>query len=45
LGELKRVHHPAEDHRAVFRAAVQACLDLVREQVRLKQKIKAKYRA
>jgi transposase len=45
LGELKRVYHPAEDHRAVFKAAVQAYLDLVREQVRLKQKIKAKYRA
>jgi len=45
LGELKRVYHPAEDHRAVFKAAVQAYLDLVLEQARLKQKIKAKYRA
>lgn len=45
LGELKRVYHPAEDHRAVFKAAVQAYLDLAREQARLKQKIKAKYRA
>lgn len=45
LGELKRVYHPADDHRAVFKAAVQAYLDLVVEQARLKQKIKAKYRA
>jgi transposase len=45
LGELKRVYHPAEDHRAVFKAAVQAYLDLVQDQARLKQKIKAKYRA
>jgi transposase len=44
LGELKRVYHPAEDHRAVFKAAVQNYLDLVDQQVRLKQKIKAKYR-
>ena len=45
LGELKRVYHPTEDHRAVFKAAVQAYLDLAVEQARLKQKIKAKYRA
>ncbi|HUJ71513.1 MAG TPA: transposase [Verrucomicrobiae bacterium] len=45
LGELKRVYHPTEDHRAVFKAAVQAYLDLVDQQARLKQKIKAKYRA
>jgi len=44
LGELKRVYHPAEDHRAVFKAAVQSYLDLVDQQARLKQKIKAKYR-
>jgi transposase len=45
LGELKGVYHPRDDHRAVFKAAVQAYLDLVGEQVRLKQKIKAKSRA
>src|SRR2546425_3261675 len=45
LGELKRVYHPTEDHRAAFKTAVQAYLDLVQEQTRLKQKIKAKYRA
>jgi hypothetical protein len=45
LGELKRVYHPLEDQRAVFKAAVQAYLDLVDQQARLKQKIKAKYRA
>jgi transposase len=45
LGELKRVYHPADDQRAVFKAAVQAYLDLVEQQARLKQKIKAKYRA
>ena len=45
LGELKRVYHPMEDHRAVFKAEVQAYLDLADQQARLKQKIKAKYRA
>jgi hypothetical protein len=45
LGELKRVYHPADDHRAVFKAAVQAYVALVREQARLKQKNRAKYRA
>ena len=44
LGELKQVYHPEEDHRAVFKAAVQQYLDFTRQEVRIKQKIKAKYR-
>ena len=45
LGELKRVYHPEDDHRAVFEAAVQHYIDLRNQQTSLKQKIKAKYRA
>lgn len=45
LGELKQVYHPADDDRAVFKAAVQAYLDLVNQEVRIKGKIKAKFRA
>lgn len=44
LGELKQVYHPEEDHRAVFKAAVQQYLDLTKQEVAVKQKIKAKYR-
>jgi transposase len=44
LGELKRVYHPQVDHRALFKAAAQTYLELRRQQVALKQKIKAKYR-
>lgn len=44
LGELKRVYHPEDDHRAVFKAAVQHYIDLRSQQSSLKQKIKAKYR-
>lgn len=44
LGELKEVYHAQEDHRAIFKAAVQHYLDLRDQQVELKQKIKAMYR-
>jgi transposase len=44
LGELKQVYHAQEDHRAIFKAAVQHYLDLRGQQVELKQKIKAMYR-
>jgi transposase len=44
LGELKQVYHPQEDHRAIFKAAVQHYLDLRDQQVVLKLKIKAMYR-
>ena len=44
LGELKQVYHPEEDDRAVFKAAVQQYLDFTREETKIKQKIKAKYR-
>jgi hypothetical protein len=44
LGELKEVYHPQEDHRAIFKAAVQHYLDLRDQQVVLKLKIKAMYR-
>lgn len=45
LGELKRVYHPEDDHRAVFKAAVQHYMDLRNQRVSVKQKIKAKYRS
>lgn len=44
LGELKRVYHPDNDERAVFKAAVQHYIDLRDQQVVLKNKIKAMYR-
>jgi len=44
LGELKRVYHATEDHRAFFKAAVQQYLDLRGQTVALKLKIKSKYR-
>jgi transposase len=44
LGELKKVYHPEDDHRAIFKAAAQHYLDLRDQLVRLKQKIKAMYR-
>jgi transposase len=44
LGELKRVYHPQDDRRAVFKAAVQHYLAMVKNGVALKQQIKAKYR-
>ena len=44
LGELRRVYHPEDDERAIFKAAVQQYIDLRMEESRLKHKIKAKYR-
>ena len=44
LGELKEVYHPQDDRRAVFKAAVQHYIDLRDQEVKLKVKIKAKYR-
>jgi len=44
LGEIKQVYHPQEDHRAIFKAAVQHYMDLRNQQVVLKLKIKAMYR-
>ena len=44
LGELKRVYHPENDERAIFKAAVQHYMDLRDQQVVLKNKIKAMYR-
>jgi len=44
LGELKRVYHPEDDDRALFKAAVQHYMDFRDQQVVLKNKIKAKYR-
>lgn len=44
LGELNRVYHPEEDERAVFKAAVQQYLDFRNQEVRLKHKLKAKFR-
>lgn len=43
LGELKRVYHPENDNRALFKAAVQHYIDLRDQQIALKQKIKAMY--
>lgn len=44
LGELKAVYQAVEDHRAVFKAAVQHYIDCRKQQVALKQKIKAAFR-
>jgi len=44
LGELKRVYHPEDDDRAIFKAAAQHYIDLRDQQIALKQKIKAMYR-
>jgi transposase len=41
---LKRVYHPENDERAIFKAAVQHYIDLRDQQVVLKNKIKAMYR-
>jgi transposase len=41
---LKKVYHPAANHRAIFKAAVQEYCDLRKHQVRLKSQIKAKFR-
>ena len=44
LGELKEVYHPQDDDRAVFKTAVQHCIDLRGQQTQLKRKIKSKFR-
>lgn len=44
LGELKRVYQAREDHRAIFKAAVQHYRDMRDQQVAIKQKIKAQFR-
>lgn len=44
MGELKRVYHPEDDDRAVFKSAVQQYIDFRNRQTALKQKIKAKFR-
>ena len=44
LGELKHVYQPENDDRAIFKTAAQHYLDLRNQLIRLKQKIKAKYR-
>jgi transposase len=45
LGELKRVYHPQDDERAVFKAAVQQYISLRDHETRVKGQIKAKYRS
>ena len=45
LGELKRVYHPEEDERAIFKAAVQQYIDFRDQEGGLKKKIKSKYRS
>lgn len=45
LGELKRVYHPENDERAVFKAAVQQYIDLRNQETAVKLKMKAKYRS
>ena len=44
LGELKKVYHPENDLRALFKAAAQHYLDMRDEQVAMKLKIKGMYR-
>lgn len=44
LDELKRVYHPEEDERAVFKAAVQQYIDFRNQEATLKRKLKAKFR-
>jgi transposase len=44
LGELSRVYHSEDDERAVFKAAVQQYIDFRSQEVRVKHKLKAKFR-
>jgi transposase len=44
LGNLQEVYHAEDDTRAVFKAAAQRYLSLRKQQVALKQKIKATFR-
>jgi len=45
LGELSRVYHPLEDHRAVFKAAVQQYLAFRKDECCLKFQIKSRFRS
>ena len=45
LGELKKVYHPAEDERAIYKAAVQQYMGVRDQSGTLQRQIKAKYRA
>jgi len=45
LGELSRVYHPQEDHRAVFKAAVQQYIAFRKDECCLKFQIKAQFRS
>lgn len=44
LGELSRVYHPQEDHRAVFKSAVQQYIAFRKDECCLKFQIKAQFR-
>ena len=44
LNELKRVYHPEDDERAVFKASVQQYIDFRDQETTLKRKLKAKFR-
>ena len=44
LNELKRVYHPEDDERAVFKSAVQQYIDFRNQESILKRKLKAKFR-
>lgn len=45
LGELKKVYHPQDDERAVFKAAVQQYISFRDQESALKHQLKAKYRS
>jgi hypothetical protein len=45
MGKVHEVYYPEDDHRAVFKQVVQHFDDVTRQQVRIKQKIKARLRA
>lgn len=44
LGELSRVYHPQEDHRAIFKSAVQQYIAFRKDECCLKFQIKAQFR-
>lgn len=45
LGELKKVYHPQDDERAVFKAAVQQYISFRDQESTVKRQLKAKYRS
>lgn len=45
LGELKKVYHPENDERAIFKAAVQQYMAVRDQSAKLQRQIKAKFRA